>query len=107
MTAHRMTRAERQRRAACVLVRCMDARDEAGAGAVITRLAADVRGEQNVDAVLRWVWRIEAERDMQRRYGGELARLYRARALLGELIAVLAGALDGEAPKMNGAQHAA
>jgi len=104
---YRLTRAERQRRAAAALIRCMDAMDETGAAAVITRAAADVSGEQNVDAVLRWVWRMEAERVMQRRYGGELARLYRTRVLLADLIGVLAAALNDETAETTGGRHAA
>jgi hypothetical protein len=47
-------------RLAAALIRCMDMRDQAGAEALVTRLwHADRR---RLDAVMAWVWLIEAAR---------------------------------------------
>jgi hypothetical protein len=51
------------RRAAAALIRCMDRRDTAGADAFMARLS---RG-RDLDAVMVWVWWIEADRVARRR----------------------------------------
>ena len=62
--ADRETRAaQRARRAAATLIRCIDLGDQAAAEAAAARIATAPDG----DAMLAWVWRIEAERAAHRR----------------------------------------
>jgi hypothetical protein len=105
--ARQGTTSGRARHLAAALIRCMDSRDVTGADALITRVS---RGP-DLDAVMAWVWRIEADRAARR-------RVYRASAawrsgrrptarrrlaaesgvLLLEVVAVLGSAMHEPAP---------